>query len=430
MNETKEMTVASTVVEDIDFSPALASTFLQGQSDGESELLNESVARIESLKIKILEWPNLSERLKHDFFADLDALRGAFVQCSSLRIPPSAPQPVEFPQRRKRDGKSTLKLEGILGQSRRIQKVLRIVRKVAPTDMAVLMEGETGSGKELFARIIHLNSNRERFVAVNCGAFPTGLIESELFGHVRGAFTGASSDRKGKFEEADGGTIFLDELGELDTTAQVKLLRTLEAGELQRVGSDKSYRVDVRVVAATNRDLAQMVKQGQFREDLYYRVNMCPLYIPPLRERRDEIRVLLEYFMTDVCGPLGKSIPVLDKTLRKFIYEYYEFPGNIRELKNLAHYLAHIADGHKLVLDDLPETYRIKSSGLVTAEKDLGGDPSQLVGVRSRAEKQYLADALERHNGKVTKVCQDTGLSRSRLYQLFAKHEIDPSGYR
>ena len=193
---------------------------------------------------------------------------------------------------------ANLKIEdlGIIGQNKQIEKVLKIIGKVAPTNLTLLLEGETGSGKELFARIIHLNSNRKKFVAVNCGAFPSDIIESELFGHVKGAFTGATSDRKGKFEEADGGTIFLDEIGDLELQAQVKLLRVLEVGDLQRVGSDKTVKVNVKVIAATHKDLEQMVENNEFREDLYYRINMCPLWIPPLRERRDEIEILFRHY--------------------------------------------------------------------------------------------------------------------------------------
>ena len=391
-------------------------------------LLHEHIARIESLKIRVLQLPGLSERDRGDIFRDLDILRGALVQNSSGRVLPG-PSPSEPRSASSSGSRSSpeLKIEGILGQSPRIQKNLRIISKIAPTDITVLMEGETGSGKELFARIIHNNSHRTKFVAVNCGAFPSGLIESELFGHVKGAFTGATHERKGKFEEANGGTIFLDEIGELETSAQVKLLRVLQEGELQRVGSDVPVKVNVRVIAATNRNLAEMVGRGEFREDLYYRINMCPLNIPPLRERRDEIRILLDFFFQEVCAGLSRREPVLDRALQEFIYDRYDFPGNIRELKNLAYFLAHIAGDRPLTVDDLPERYHQAAQPVRNGPP---ADISALVSARDRAERAALTDLLHRHGGRVQRVRNELGLSRSRLYQLLKKYDLKPSSFR
>ena len=393
---------------------------------GSSDLLSEHIARIESLKIKILRLAGLSESERNGIFQDLDILRGALLQGSSgMRATPAVPSDSRRTQNRNRSERE-LKMEGILGQSPRIQKLLRIISKIASTDLTVLMEGETGSGKELFARIIHNNSARTHFVAINCGAFPSGLIESELFGHVKGAFTGATHERKGKFEEANGGTIFLDEIGELEMSAQVKILRALQEGELQRVGSDATYKTNVRVIAATNRNLAEMVERGQFREDLYYRINMCPLLIPPLRERRDEIRILLEYFFQEVLVTMPGKEPVLDRALQQFIYEQYDFPGNIRELKNLAYFLAHMIGDRPLGIEDLPERYQRAVNRL-----EPGIVPtSMLEDARGRAEKTALVDVLSRHGGRIRPVCAELAISRSRLYQLLKKFNLKPVEFR
>jgi transcriptional regulator with GAF, ATPase, and Fis domain len=286
-------------------------------------LLSDNIARIESLKVKILEWPGLNELEIGHLLRELDILRGSMIQMAGVAAQSyAATQEMAVSPLLPGGEPANLKIEdlGIIGQNKQIEKVLKVIGKVAPTNLTLLLEGETGSGKELFARIIHLNSNRKKFVAVNCGAFPSDIIESELFGHVKGAFTGATSDRKGKFEEADGGTIFLDEIGDLELQAQVKLLRVLEVGDLQRVGSDKTVKVNVKVIAATHKNLEQMVENNEFREDLYYRINMCPLWIPPLRERRDEIEILFEHFLQQARVTMSKSSVVLDARLRNFIF--------------------------------------------------------------------------------------------------------------
>ncbi len=389
--------------------------------------LNENIARIEALKIKVLEWPGLSSAVRNTFFAELDALRAAFVQLANdafRTVPQKDCRPAAEPHK----APEHLKIEGIIGQSKRIADILKIVARVSPTDLTVLFEGETGSGKELFARIIHNNSQREQFIAVNCGAFPTGIIESELFGHVKGAFTGATSDRKGTFEEANGGTIFLDEIGELELLAQVKLLRVLEVGELQRVGSDKTIHTDVRVIAATNRDLQAMVKQKTFREDLYYRLNMCPIFIPPLRERRDEIRILLDYFFQEIRAPERKP-PVLSKQLRDFVYYQYDFPGNIRELKNLAQYIAMVDAGRPVSLRDLPQHYQ-NGARVAAHDSENAAADTPLEAAREQAEKKRLMEAVQRCRGNIKKTCAELRLSRARVYQLFHKHTIEPGQYR
>lgn len=389
--------------------------------------LNESVARIESLKIRILSWPGADGRRRNEFFEELDSLRGAFLQL--VRLSAEADKKSEH-WKLATVGldlrEEPLNFEGIVGQSPPIAKILRIISRVASTNLTVLLGGETGTGKELFARIIHNNSGRERFVAVNCGAFPTGLIESELFGHVRGAFTGATHDRKGAFEEANSGTIFLDEIGELELSAQAKLLRALESGELQRVGSDHFIQTDVRVISATNRNLAAMVKDGTFREDLFYRLNACPISIPPLRERRDEVPILLEYYLAQFCQPAHKPTPRLSPTLRDFLFFRYDFPGNIRELKNLAQYIVMMNNGQPLRIEDLPDSYLAWSENAAHG----GATTSPLNASKDVVEKDLLVKVAQQFKGNMTRISAEMALSRSRTYQLFRKHGLEPAQFR
>ena len=406
------------------FSVVKSLPFFSG-FEGAAGSLNDSVARIEALKIRILGNATLLDGEKREIFQELDLLRGVFLETVSRHgaVPGvSAGAPVGTTAR---FGSHRLVLEGIVGHNKKITELLHVVSKIASTKLTVLFEGETGTGKELLARIVHLNSKREKFVTVNCGAFPPSLIESELFGHLKGAFTGAHADRKGKFEEADGGTIFLDEIGDLDSTAQVKLLRVLESGELQRVGSDKIHWIDVRVVAATNKPLESMVAKGQFREDLLYRINVCPLTVPPLRERRDEIEILLEHFIQE--GRLFKegAVPTLSPDLRRFILLAYPFPGNIRELKNMAQYIACIAEERPVEMGDLPSRYQQAFRG-TQRRRSMGG----LEAVRSEAERGYLVDLLTDAEGKIEKVCQETGLSKARVYQLLKKLDLNPADFR
>lgn len=397
-------------------------------TEGPSWHLNDSIARIEALKLRILGNHRLMEFERSELLAELNTLRAAYLHLGAQSAQPgpsgSDPQrlPVSVPTR------EDLELEGILGTNPQITANLDRIARVAPSKLTVLLEGETGSGKELFARIIHLNSQRTKFVAVNCGALPSGVIESELFGHVKGAFTGATSDRKGRFEEANGGTIFLDEIGELEPQAQVKLLRTLDVGEIQRVGSDRVQKVDVRVIAATNRNLERMVAEGTFREDLYYRLNICHIMIPPLRERRDEIPILLDYFIRKTCAEVGRPLPVLDKKLQDFLISDYHYPGNIRELRNLALYIAHIYAGEPVRLSDLSERYtRAYGERLSRRAVEQGGAYKQ---VRNQAERGHLIGMLTRHKGDIRAVCAEMNVSRARLYQLLKKHGIRPSNYR
>jgi transcriptional regulator with GAF, ATPase, and Fis domain len=391
-----------------------------------ADFLVENIARIESIRVQLLTSVALTEYQKAAMLRDLEILRNSLLQISSAAGGQSQERTASVAAPGLPGG---LKIDGILGQSERIKELVRLISRVAPTNLTVLLEGETGSGKELFARIIHLNSGREKFVAVNCAAFPAGVIESELFGHVKGAYTGAIAERKGKFEEANGGTIFLDEIAELELASQAMLLRVLETGELQRVGSDRRECVDVRVITATNRDLEKMVKNGRFREDLFYRLNVCQLWVPPLRHRRDEIKILMEFFLQQACAESGRRPPTFGRPLADFLYHRYDFPGNIRELKNIAYYISQTAGEGPLGLDSLPTRYR---QGAVLSETGSAASqpPRKLTSLRSIAEKRYLVQSLEKHRGDVKTVCAELELSRSRFYQLMKKYGLAPVHFR
>lgn len=409
-------------------SPYAVGAALGSFSSSTDEHVNEAIARIEALKLKVLGNPHMGDYDRMEFLSELNTLRAAYLHlCTLINRAPVTPglSDSALPAGPQRPG---LALEGILGNNPQISENLDRIARIAPTNLTVLLEGETGSGKELFARIIHLNSRRKALVPVNCGALPSGVIESELFGHVKGAFTGATADRKGRFEEADGGTIFLDEIGELEPLAQVKLLRTLDVGEIQRVGSDKVTKVDVRVIAATNRNLEGMVRDGKFREDLYFRLNICHFVIPPLRERRDEITLLFDFFIRKISADNNLPVPTLDPLLHEFFVKTYHFPGNIRELKNLAQYIVYIYHGTPLRLRDLPKRYG--DAWLQARTSTFAPPENGFRSARDRAERDQLVESLTRHEGRIKEVCAEFRLSRARMYQLFKKYNLQPARFR
>ena len=251
------------------------------------------------------------------------------------------------------------RFEDILAKSGKMQEIFRTIAKIAEYKTTVLVTGESGVGKELVARAIHRRSARRGgpFVPVNCGAIPENLLESELFGHKKGSFTDAIADRRGLFEEADGGTLFLDEIGELPLGLQVKLLRVLQDEKIRRLGETRDLKVDVRIVAATHRDLQAETKAGRFREDLFYRLNVLPIHVPPLRERRDDIPLLIEHFVTRNNTRLGTSVRGLDTEARRLLYEY-AWPGNVRELENTIERAMVLSEGDQIIAADLPERIR------------------------------------------------------------------------
>jgi transcriptional regulator with GAF, ATPase, and Fis domain len=283
----------------------------------------------------------------------------------------------------------------IVGASPAIARVLEKLEQVAPTDTTVLIRGETGTGKELIARAIHQGSPRrdQPWIAVNCGAIAPGLVESELFGHEKGAFTGAVSRKTGKFELADGGTLFLDEIGDLSSELQVKLLRVLQEGEFVRVGGTESVRVDVRIIAATHRDLSAMVQRGDFRQDLYYRLNVFPILVPPLRERQDDVRLLARHFVAHYAARLGKHIDVVPEAILDQLARF-PWPGNIRELANVIERSVIVTEGTTLQLAEWATGAYLP----VAAELRQSASPAGLLEV----ERRHILETLERVRWKVS----------------------------
>lgn len=329
--------------------------------------------------------------------------------------------------------------EGAFGDNPRLLEALETAEKAAPTGLPVLIDGESGTGKELMARVIHTNGDRVRkpFVSVNCGAIPDNLLESELFGHCKGAFTGAVSDRKGKFESAHTGTIFLDEIGELPLAGQVKLLRVLEAREIQRVGSDQPIRVDTRVVAATNRNLRKMCEQGRFREDLYYRLGVIHVTLPPLRERKDEIPLLFEFFGDEAAEVLKRRPIEMSRRLRTFLLNY-AYPGNIRELRNIIYRLSCLA-GPRADIEHLPADIRPASQAKATADQESSDERLTLSGdalaeakrsASDSAEREFLERGLQEVGGIVVELAKRCNMNRSHLQVLLKKHGISSKDFR
>jgi len=318
----------------------------------------------------------------------------------------------------------------IVGENERILKLFEEVKKVAPTDSTVLLCGETGTGKELFARAVHAGSKRadRQFVTVDCSTFAPSLLESELFGHVKGAFTGAAGDKEGIFETADGGTLFLDEVANLDMSIQGKLLRVMETGEFKPVGGSRIKKSDMRIISATNRDLKTMVEEGSFREDLFYRLNVFPLYLPPLRERRDDIPRLLYHFLKKYCRRTGKRIDGFSDDALEMLTSY-EWPGNVRELKNSVERLVILSEGR--ILDDrsLGESWNAESSS--TSDRvpqtldELRSVKKDLLEKRfGRIEKEFLQQALASENGNITRAARRVGMQRSNFSVLMKKHHL------
>lgn len=340
------------------------------------------------------------------------------------------PKRISAKQRRQALVDRSFVFEGVFGESHKLMESLEIAERVAPTDLPVLIDGESGTGKELMAKVIHANGSRgdKPLISVNCGAIPESLLESELFGHKKGAFTGASSDRKGKFESADKGSIFLDEIGELPLQGQVKLLRVLQSNEIQRVGSDIATLVDTRIIAATNRNLLDMVREGRFREDLFYRLSIIHVTLPALRERRDEIPLLIDFFSDEAAEKLQRRPLRMTPRLHTFLLNY-DFPGNIRELRNIIFRISCLAD-EVADLPHLPETIR----PLTDAQAGRSKSKLTLVAAKKaasdQAEKFFLEQALHEVSGKVTEAARRMDMNRSYLQTLLKKHGIRSKAFK
>ncbi|GAB4171962.1 MAG: sigma-54 dependent transcriptional regulator [Geothermobacteraceae bacterium] len=319
--------------------------------------------------------------------------------------------------------------DNIIGHSPAMQKVFSRLEKIVHTDSTTLILGESGTGKELVARAIHYNGNRRNkpFIDINCGAIPAELLESELFGHVRGAFTGAVADKPGKFELANGGTIFLDEIGTMPMHLQMKLLRVLQEQEIERVGSSRKIKLDVRVISATNADLEQDVREGRFREDLYYRLNVIPITLPPLRERREDIPLLVRHFLQKTCTVMGRELmSVTSEAMRAL--ESYDWPGNVREMENVIERTVALTDGDCIDLADLPAAIAGQAS-LDLAGRDtairLTEDGIDMPALIADIERKLIGDALAMADGVKARAAALLGLNRTTLVEKIKRLKMD-----
>jgi two-component system response regulator HydG len=321
--------------------------------------------------------------------------------------------------------------DDFLGESPAMQQVYSVIDRVAASSVDVLVTGETGTGKELVARAIHKRSRRHAgpFVPVDCGAIPDSLIESELFGHERGAFTGADARRMGLVEFADGGTLFLDEIGELPLPLQAKLLRVLQERRVRRVGARQENPVDVRVVAATSRSIDQMVDRGEFRRDLFYRINVVRIDLPPLRTRGDDIGLLAEFFANRAAQEMGRQVGGLSTDVYQ-VLKTYHWPGNVRELQNVVRRSIAMTRSPMVGIDDLPDEVVAAAGRIAGAEAGAVGFFAQRAEHVARFEKQYLTDLLTRHLGDVSAAAREARLPRGTLYRLMKGHGLDGATFR
>ncbi|WP_457621734.1 sigma-54-dependent transcriptional regulator [Persephonella sp.] len=303
----------------------------------------------------------------------------------------------------------------IIAESPQMRQVLETAKKIAPFDTTVLITGESGTGKEMIANFIHKNSLRKdkSFIAINCGAIPSELLESELFGYKKGAFTGANTDKKGLIEEAEGGTLFLDEIGELPLDLQVKLLRVLQENEIKPIGSNRPKRINVRFITATNRDLKQMIEEGKFREDLYYRINVIPIHIPPLRDRKEDIIPLAHFFINKFCSKYGIPKKRLSEHARKKLLSY-EYKGNVRELENIIERAVLTTEGEEI--DDIPVS--------VSKRYNNFSDIRSFKEAKEIFEKNYLIELLKRTDFNISKASKIAGITRAQIYRMMKRYGI------
>jgi DNA-binding NtrC family response regulator len=401
------------------------------------------IEKIEILR-STLRWSSRLERPEIEkLLRQSNALRDEVMQLSHkerfVRAAAAEPAPVDqLPGERRQAllGRSFI-FEGTFGDNPKLLDALEVAEKAAPTDLPVLIDGESGTGKELMAKVIHANGSRadKPYISVNCGAIPDNLVESELFGHKKGAFTGASNDRKGKFESAHRGTIFLDEIGELPLPGQVKLLRVLESHEIQRVGSDETVAVDARIVAATNKNLRRLSEEGRFREDLFYRLSVIHVTLPPLRERKDEIPLLFDYFGDEAAEALKRRPIKMTPKLRSFLLNY-SYPGNIRELRNLIYRISCLA-ADMADLAHLPEDIRPKSPVSTAYDGTASASvvsPASLSDAKraasDEAERAFLERGLQEVGGTVAELARRCDMNRSHLQMLLKKHGIHSKDFR
>jgi DNA-binding NtrC family response regulator len=319
--------------------------------------------------------------------------------------------------------------ENIIGTSDSIQKVFSVVSRVAPTDASVFISGESGTGKELIARAIHANSRRSdrQILAINCAALPDNLLESELFGHEKGAFTGAETMKRGLFEVASGGTLFLDEISEMSMDLQAKLLRVLQERRIRRVGSESEIPIDVRLVSATNRDPEQAVRDGNLRQDLLYRLNVVPVKLPPLRMRREDIPALAQHYLKKFGQEYDRgNLRFSPEALR--VLSDYHWPGNVRELQNMVERIVSLClPGQEITAEDLPEELSMRPTNgraAVTYSADLPFHEAKNEAI-SIFEKEYLRDLLRRHNGNISQAARTAGIDRKTIHRMLTKYDLE-----
>lgn len=340
----------------------------------------------------------------------------------------------------KKQLKKKYSFEGLIGDSPKMQSVFEMIEKIADTDSTILITGESGTGKELVARTIHFNSSRfnNAFVPLNCAAIPKDLLESELFGHEKGAFTGAINTRIGRFELAHSGTLFLDEIGELDPSLQVKLLRVLQQKEFERVGGLKTIKVDVRILAATNKDLEKAAREGNFREDLFYRLNVIPLHLPPLRDRVEDIPLMLEHFVNYFCTKRNRKPFGFTPEASQCLFRY-NWRGNVRELENLIERLSILASSNTITVPDLPEkfyslatvedykNYESPSADNIAMDFETSAKGCDLNKIINNMERTLIINALSKSRGVKSKAANLLGLNRTTLIEKMKKMGIDKS---
>lgn len=315
--------------------------------------------------------------------------------------------------------KESRKISPLMGESPVIKEIKEKIEVIANSDTSVLITGESGTGKEIVASEIHYKSHRanKSFIKVNCAALAESVLESELFGHEKGAFTGAIQTKKGRFEMADGGTIMLDEIGEMPLGIQAKLLRVLQEKELERVGGTQTIKTDFRVIAISNRDLETEIRNGKFREDLFYRINVVPIYIHPLKDRKEDIPLLCNYFLQQYCYEMRRKIsPLSDEVMNIFIK--YDWPGNVRELKNVMERLVVLVKGNSITMENIPEN--MKPSNDVTI-----CDTFNWKEAKDQFEEEFFKCALKRNDGNVTNTSKQLGLARKSLYEKIKKYNIN-----
>ncbi|MGB7070665.1 MAG: sigma-54 dependent transcriptional regulator [Pyrinomonadaceae bacterium] len=325
-------------------------------------------------------------------------------------------------RRLRRQVHEEFRIENVIGTSEKMRQVFDLVERVSKTNVTVLIEGESGTGKELIAKGVHFSGTRKDgpFIAINCAAIPETLIEAELFGYKKGAFTGAVGESKGKFEEANGGTLFLDEISTMSLQSQTRLLRVLQEQEVTRLGENTPRKVDVRIIAATNENLSELIKENTFREDLYYRLAVVPITIPPLRERREDIPILTEHFVTRSALKHGVKPPKIERDVFKIFFDH-PWMGNVRELENLVERMVVLSDGDALTLDDVPTT--VKNPLPVNGKLwfSLPSDPINL----DDLEREIIRISLQRHDGNQSQTSRYLGITRSALIYRMQKYGLE-----